>query len=444
MAGISFSGLASGLDTQAIIAQLMRLERIPVQLVEQKRTDVTQQRATLADIVAKMKTLQEKALALDSIGEARTLLAKSGDETVFEASASGDADPGSYGIQVDRLASNERTWSRGFASKTDKNLVGTGDLVITVGSDDPVTISIDETQDSLEDVAAKINASAARVDASILYDGTDYHLIVAGEDSGDDNAISFADPTNLDLDLAENEKQAAQDSKILLDGETIERPTNILTDVLEGVTIRLKQVSAGPVDLSIEVDPGEMRAKVQAFVDAYNQVARAIGTQFAWSGKAKDQGSLAGDATLRDQMSRLQEIVTSEVAGLEGRYTALSEVGISTNRDGTLKLDADAFDAAVRDDSLGVALLFTREDASKGVAAQIDDEVDSATDFESGRLTLRREGLDSRVAQADRDIARMEAQLVKTEERLRAQFAALEQLMAALNAQGGYLLGLAR
>jgi len=441
---VSFSGLSSGLDTQAIIAQLMTLERIPIQRVEQRKTDIGQQLTTLADIVTKMKTLQEKVLAMDAIGEARTMLAKSGDEAVFEATASGDAEPGSFGIQVDRLASAERTWSKAFASKTALGLVGTGDLVITVGSDAPKTISIDQATDSLESVAAKINASGARASASILYDGTSYFLVVAGKDSGTANGITFDDPTALDLDVAGAEKQAALDSKIVMDGQIIYRPTNVLTDVLKGVSVRLKKVQAGAVGLTVDVDPAGMRARAQAFVDAYNEVARAIGAQFAWSGKSKGQGSLAGDATLRDQLNRLQNIVTSEVTGLSGRYTALSEIGISTSKDGTLKLDATEFDKAAREDALGVAKLFTRETGSKGVAAQIDDEVKSATDFASGRFTLRRQGLDARVTQADKDVARLEAQLVKTEERLRAQFTALEQLMAALNTQGGFLQGIGR
>jgi flagellar hook-associated protein 2 len=444
MAGVSFSGLSSGLDTQSIIAQLMKLERVPVQRIETRKSQFAQQRSIFGDVVAKMKTLQEKARALDTVGEAQTFSAKSDDDTVFEASASGDADAGNYDIQVKRLATNERTWSTGFASKTDKGLVGTGDLKITVGSDNPVTVSIDQAKDSLEDVAARINASGARVQASIVYDGTNYSLVVAGQSSGAANAIAFDDPTNLDLDVAENEKQAAQDSEIVMDEKTIHRSTNILTDVIKGVTIRLKKVSASTVGLSVDVDPAGMRAKVQAFVDAYNEVARVISSQFAWTGEAKGQGSLAGDSTLRDQLSRLQRIVTTEVAGLTGRYTALSKVGVSTHRDGTLALDADAFDKAVRDDHRGVALLFTREDASTGVAAQIDDAVASATDFDHGPLTLRSKGLDGRIAAADTEIARLEAQLARTEERLRAQFSALEQLMSALQAQGNALSGLAK
>lgn len=441
---VSFSGLGSGMDTAGIIAQLMSLERIPIQRVEQRKSDFSAQKTVLGEIVTKMKTLQEKARALDTLGEVRTFTAKSGDDSIYEATASGNASGGTYDITVNQLAKAERTWSRGFASKTDAGLVGVGDLTITVGSDAPQTVSIDQATDSLEGVAAKINASGADVLASIVYDGTEYFLVVAGKESGADNAIAFSDPTNLDLDEAANQKQAALDSQIVMDGKTIERPTNILTDVIAGVTLRLKKVSASAVGLTIDVDPAGMRAKAQAFVDAYNEVARTVGGQFKFDEKAKTKPPLAGDATLRDQLSRLQQIITSEVGGLTGKYTALSEVGVSTQRDGTLKLDADAFDAAVRDDHHGVALLFTREDGSTGVGAQIDDEVDSATDFENGRLTLRREGLDGRISQADKDVTRLEARLEGVEVRLRAQFAALEQLMSTLQSQSGFLLGLAR
>jgi len=443
MPSVFFSGLSSGLDTASIIAQLVQLERIPIRNLEQKKSDYADQRSIIGDIVAKMKTFQEKARELDTLGEVQSFSAKSDDDGVFEASASGDADPGNYAITVNQLATHERTWSAGFSSKTETGLVGVGDLKITVGSDDPVTISIDEATDSLEDVAAKINSSEANVRASILYDGNQYFLIVSGKESGVENAITFEDPTGLDLDVAENEKQAAQDSEIVMDGQTIRRSSNVLTDVLEGVTIRLKSTSAAAVGLSIDVDSEAMQEKVKAFVDAYNEVARLIQKQFAWTGEAKGQNTLAGDSTLRGQLSRLQQIVTSEVDGLTGRYTALSEVGISTNRDGTLKFDSDEFDAAVREDHRGVALLFTREDDSIGVAAKIDDEVDSATDFENGRLTLRQKGLDGRISTAEEDIARLETQLERVEERLRSQFAALEQLMATIQAQGSYLAGLA-
>lgn len=435
MATISFGGLSSGLDTSSIIAELVRIERMPIVRLEQRKSAFQSQLSIVGDVIAKLQTLQSKAQGLDTLAEVYSYTAISSDSTVFAATASGDAQPGTYGIRVSQLAAAERTYSAGFASKTATGVVGTGTLTITVGSDAPVSVAIDEATDTLETVAQKINSSGARVTASIVYDGASYRLVVTGKDTGAANAIAFSDPTDLDLDVGANQRQAATDSRIVLDGFTISRPTNVVSDVIQGVTLDLLKTSGATVTLTVGADAAAVRAKVEEIVAAYNSLAEVISSQSRWTGEVKGENTLAGDSTLRGVLQRLQSIVSSPVAGLSGRYSSLAEVGVKTNRNGTLALDGAALDAALATDLRGVALLFAREGATTGVAAQIDAAAKSMTDSVSGSLTLRKSGIDQRIRDIDRDIERLEFNVSKTEARLQAQFAALEQLMASLQAQ---------
>ena len=94
MASMNFVGLGSGLDTNAIVSQLMEIERQPRARLERRQAAVQARQDALRDIATKLKTLKSAAQALASAGTwAPTQTVASSDSTRVGARSSGSITP---------------------------------------------------------------------------------------------------------------------------------------------------------------------------------------------------------------------------------------------------------------------------------------------------------------------------------------------------------------
>lgn len=442
-ASISFSGLASGLDSSSIIQQLMQLERQPVRRLQQRQRVFDTQADKLRSIRTKLTALQDAAGALSEREDVLTAAARSSDEGVFTATVSGVPASGASAVHVSRLARAETTYSDAVAASDQAGLFGTGTLTIQVGSDAAVDVAVDAS-DTLESVVSKINASDADVTAGLVFDGSSYRIRVSGNQTGASRAIAFTEAgTTLGLDDPANELQAASDAAFTLDGLAMTRASNRFSDAIPGVTIELTGESPDATAATLEVtrDPEALREKVQGFVDAYNDVMRTINAEFAYTGTRKGPESLSGDASLRSVQGRLRSAVSGAVAGTSGAYTTLASIGIESNTDGTLQLDAGALDEAIAADADAVADLLAGDAAAglEGFVAGFDGTLESFVDDATGIVSQRIDSLEGRTRDIDDQIDRLELRLDDTEQRLRQQFASLEQLVSGLQAQGNQM-----
>ena len=216
---INFGGLATGIDTQSLISGLMAAERIPLQRLQSKQKDLTGAKDKLSDILSKFSEVGKAAKELSDATGFGSFAAESSSEGLI-ATASTPQGEGSFSLVVNQMAKAQRSHSNGMASSTGA-LGQSGTMSITVGGDAQIDITVDAT-DSLTDVAAKINASGARTNASVVFDGTDYHLMVQGTDTGAQNAVTFS---GLTMGLDANTLTAAQDAEIVLEvaDETADR-----------------------------------------------------------------------------------------------------------------------------------------------------------------------------------------------------------------------------
>ena len=444
----NFSGLASGLDTDQIVTQLVKLERQPIARLEDRKSDMRSMSQRFENVRNLMRTLGDKVRDLDSSSDVLSSKASSSDEKIVKASAAGGASIGSFGIEVLSLARPERTYSDVFASKTDTGLFGSGQFSIQVGSGSAATIDVD-ANDSLETLAAKINSSDAKVTAGIIFDGTGYRLQVSSEESGLANALTFSEDAGVSLGLskASNEAVAASDAVFKIDGITMTRGSNSVADAIPGVTLTLNATSGtqGPTTVSIERDPEALGDKLDAFVKAYNAVADAVNKEFAFTGTAKTGNSLAGDSTLRTLQSRIRDDVMGSVSGLSGNLQRLTDLGVEIAKDGKLSLDEEKLKSAVAKDPNGVAdLLAGKPDGSvEGLMKRFAKTIDTYTRTGDGVLSTRIDGYSSRMRDLDSRIDDMERRLDKYEERMRARFAAMENVISGLVGQGSQLSAVA-
>ncbi len=347
----SVFGLTGGLDVQSLVAQLMFVERAPIRRLD---TRISQFQARI-DAYNQLNTrLSELLSSLDKLNDEEAFAAKSttsSHETLLKATASGAASEGTYLIRVDRLALFDNLASdAGFS--TGGEAIGTGSFDLVVGSTS-TTIEIDAANNTLEGLRRSINDSGAEVNASIIHDGAGYRLTITSRNSGSASAISIENNT-LTLSDGATPFQFSRthdiggagelDAALTVNGLAVTSSSNAVENVIEGVTLSLRDASTSTVTLTVANDTDQVKANIQAFVDSYNKAYGFINSQFQFVEAAGRSGVLASEFTVREIQFQLAQVVTGRVTGLPGELTTLGSAGIEMTNDGTLQINSAVLD----------------------------------------------------------------------------------------------------
>jgi len=430
---IQFSGLVSGLDSGAIIDQLVAAERAPINRINARRSQANSRLSTIGSLISQMQSLKTSAEGLDTSDEVRAFSATSSNEERIKVTASGTATDSTYNINVGRLATAETSQSKGFASDT-AGIIGAGTFDITLGSGTPQTVTVD-ADDSLTTLASKINDLDMGVTASVLDDGTDFHLVITGDEAGADNSITFTDASSL---MVMDEKVQANNAQVTFNNITVERPTNILTDVIPGLTLNLESttpVGGDETVVKVSRDAEGQRSKVQGLVDAFNAVANVLSRELNYSGTEKGADSLFGDPTIQGLQRQLGATLSAGYSH-NGENVTLGNIGVNLSSAGTLSLDQEKFDEALAEDPTLVEGLLA---GTGGLSQALQDLVDQYTQAGDGVLQAKQDSINSILRDYDKQIERLEDQAGSLSQRLNNQFNALEVTMVQLQSQQSFL-----
>ena len=374
MSTISLPGLQTGIDTQALIQQLLTASSGTLNRLQTRKTDYQDKLDAFNTLDTRLQGLQTVVEDIRTTADLRAYAATSNDTDRLSVEVGAGAGEGAHEIAVDQLAAAEREVHDGLAELD--TLVGEGTLAYTY---DGTTRTIQTTAETtLEDLRDLINNDAGNpgATASILeYDaGGDqvYHLVLGGNDTGADCTISIEDAqTTLDgtggtVDFRTatfTETQSAQDAQVRVDGypdkDWITRSTNSINDILPGVTLNLHAPTGvgETVRISINRDTESLKEKVNAFVQTYNSTIGYIQDQTAYDEATGAAGILMGEytATHIRQQARLP-LIEAAPGFLDGTdpYTLAGQIGLSIDRYGTLELDEETFDDALAEDYLGL------------------------------------------------------------------------------------------
>lgn len=443
--GIGVGGLMSGLDTNSIITQMMQLERRPILLLQQKEAGIQSRISALGALKSGLVGLQASTTVLKSTSGYGTMQATSGNSTVLAATASSSSVAGKYQVEVASLAKAQQVRSSAFAGSD--TVVGTGTLSITVGSGTPVNITIDDSNKTLAGIAGAINAADAGVTAGVIYDGSNYYLTLASKATGAANTISLSidDDDLVDNDAAGLSKlyttpasqtltqtQAAANAALSVNGIAVERSGNTISDLIEGVTINLKQADAGnPFELVVARDNSTVTANVKDFVKQYNALTDALKSLAGYNSATKQGGILQGDSLTRQMRGQVSAFLHRQFGDSGQDIRRLSDLGLSVDKDGKLSLNEATLSSALADKREAVEAFFASTDTdSEGFAVQLDTMLDGYLKSGTGLLAAKEKGLKSSVDLIGDQVERIELRISKREEVLRKQFESLESLMA--------------
>src|SRR6218665_1526029 len=334
---ITSIGIGSGLEVEDIITKLLALEKKPLEGLQTKADKIQTKVSSYGEIKSLVSTLQDAASKLTLDSGWNTLAVKSSKESAVSVSVTGIASATSFSVGVQKLAQSQSTVSTAISAG---GSIGSGQLtlemgswntgVFTPGTAAAVSVTVG-ANDTLAQVAAKINDSGAGVVATVLTDASGDRLmlrsketgvaagfrITAADDDGNNNdnaglsrlAFDLAQPT---VGMAANASQAGQDAVATINGITVTSAKNQLVDVVPGLTISLNEVTTDNPDALITstVDKAAMTKNIQEFVDAYNAVNTYLATATAYDDKTKKAGDLQGDSTTVGLRNSLRSVLT--------------------------------------------------------------------------------------------------------------------------------------
>jgi flagellar hook-associated protein 2 len=450
VAGLALSGLASGVDTSSIVDQLMALERQSITRLKYRQSAVTGQQSALKEVASKLSALKSaaEALSADTTWK-QSQTVESSDPTRVAVAMTGGAGIGGHTIQVDRLASSMQ---RGYSFTP-----AAGSIQIAYGSGDPKTITINvDADDTLQQVADAINAkSAGPVVAAVVKNGAgEDRLVLSSRKTGSDSDFTVTAPGVLAADGAYTTPDVSKlDALYSLDG--VAQPaakTNVLENLLPGLRVTLKGVTAAPATVGVSepaLDRDAVKTKVKAFVDAYNAVvdtANAKLTEKKVASPASEfqagLGQLYGDTGVRGMLGSLRQQMTKIVAG--AGINDLTDLGIFVPKaTGTASADAKAGRLVLDEAKLTQAL----EADWTTVSGYFEDFSKTVADFVK-KQTGGSGVIDERLKSSNRNLDRLKDQvdatnerLDKKEERMKAQFAAMELALQNSQTQQNWLSG---
>lgn len=464
---VSSAGLGSGLDVNSIITSLMAVESKPLDALKTQATSLNTKISTYGKLQSYFSALQDKSNALSSLSLWQSTTATPGDTTALKVSTGTGSVAGNYAVKVTKLAAAQTVTSSALPAGSSLN---SGMLTIELGSwtgtpvdgftaksgSTAVNIDISEDDTSLTSIRDKINAAGAGVVASIVSDASGSRLSIRSKETGAENAFRITaaetfddgnDATGLSslaFDLAGGasqmtQAQVAANAQAQINGIDVSSASNTLSNVVDGLTITLMKETASPVDVAVAADTASVKTKISDFVSAFNDLASQLRTQTAYNGDSKTAGALQGDASAVSLLTQLRSVLNVS-SSASSTWTRLSDVGISMQSDGTLKID---------DSKLGNALnnlpelnkLFNTvgtDNASSGFVRRYKALADAALGT-NGAFEAKTQSLQSMLRRNSKDQDNMQTRLDQTETRLRKQYQALDTQMSSLNGLSNYV-----
>ncbi|WP_169294880.1 flagellar filament capping protein FliD [Advenella sp. EE-W14] len=442
MANISSIGVGSGLDLSTLLDGFRTSEESVLSTITQRKSTENARLSAYGQLSSAVEKLQTAAKAFEGDTTFGQYTASQTGES-FSASASSSAVAGSYRIQVTSLASTQTLIANGVADKAAAN--GTGGVVkFTLKNGEVKTLDLTGKGTSLEEIAKAINADKELgLSASIMNDGseTPYRLMISTTATGTQASISEITVEGNDgalgtlLNKASMTEQAASDAIVKVNGIKVTQATNRLENVIQGVTLNLSKVDTEAQTLTVTRNDDKAKEAINEFITAYNNVQKFIKSSTAYT-EGAGGSILNGDNTARTVQTRLSGIMSFQSSN-GGAFKTLSDLGIRTQADGTIKLDDAKFSKALAENRDDIAKLF--QDKTNGIATYTQDITKGLINSTSGIVTTASNGAKTRIEDLDSQYERKQAQIEATMERYRAQFTALDSLVAKMNGTSAYL-----
>ncbi len=445
---VQLLGAGSGVDIKSLATSLVEAEKLPRQNLIQSKIDKSQ--AKISGYAAMLAAIDGLKASFESLNDTNEIGASriSTLGTVVSATVTGTPSTGTHSIEVNALARAQTTVSPAFSGPSDAiNGGGQIDLTITLdplGSNVTSTVTVPEGEDSLEGIAAAINAADLGLDAQVIdlgvpdaY-GNQYSLVVTGP-TGSSGAFSISSSDFSALSVVPGFE--AQDASFSYNGISLVRETNSITDLVEGIQLDLSQVNTGsPVVVAIVEDASSVKEKLQSIVDSYNQVVNDFSILTGPDSEDPEDiysGSLRGNSTARSVLSKIREVLFSESETPGSVLSNLRDLGVSVDRSGVLSFDSGIFDEVAADNLTDIREVLAGRSVvdgqtSLGLASRMVSTLTSLMST-TGPILTQSSSTETQVQRYEDELLDLESRMEDLQTRYLKEFTAMENLVGQMN-----------
>jgi flagellar hook-associated protein 2 len=438
---ISSSGIGSGLNVSQIVSALMDSEKGPLNSINKSISKDNAQISAYGSISSQISTFQSSIVGLITPSNIKATTAVSSNTGALSVSNDGTALAGEYKITNVTLASPQVITSNidtsAFTS-VNSSIGSTGSITILGNTITPTTYTVAGIVEAIN------NANISGINATMTNLGTstapDYQIRIV-------NASNT--PATVDLSggndfssLAFTSTDAVAGS-VTINGNTVTRSSNTITDLVPGLTINL--IGAGNSTITVAQDGSALSSKISAFVTAFNTLDKSLKDISSYDASAKKGAALYGDSAINSLRREIRSIITSTLGvNATTSYNRLSQVGVSLKSDGTLSLDNTALNTAINANFNKVAKLFSGtgnpsdSKTLQGFAYQLNTALTTATGID-GLITNRKSSLQSEIRRLQARADQEQLRLADLQQMYQRQYTALDSTVASLNSMASYL-----
>lgn len=455
MAGMSFSGLASGIDSAALIEAASEASRTTrVKPNEKRITELQETNAATEELSNKMDLLRATLKGFTTLsGGGVSKTGVSSKESVVTAEASNAAINGGYSVTVNSLAKNHTfSFDATFASLSgavQNTLSGaesaadrTISFTVGIGAEqESIGIEITDATYSASDFVTAFNNASSKAQASLVNIGTTaspaYKIVLTSVYEGTEKGTITQTAIGAALtNLVAHSEDAADDAEIVITGiGTITRTTNSIADVIPGVTLNISSLGSAIVRIAEDVDTTVSR--VQDFIDSYNELVQFVNenNQVTRDDSKKEVTNtfapLASSRNDDSALTALRSALSTATASGGSAARIFADLGITTDRNGTLKFDSTKLKTAIASEPTSVSDILS---SFADITATTSGTIDIYTRFQ-GLLELSVNNNKETVSDLSTRIQEAEKQIERQAESMRSRYARLEALTSRLQQQ---------
>ena len=394
---LSALNAGSGLNTTQIVDALVEASRAPkAEAINKKVEENNVKISGFGTLKQQFETFKTSMTSLD--GEIGLSVASGSSNIETTITDKTKISNFSHSMAVSQLAQNHTlVFANNFS--TENASIGQGTLLFEFGSwnrndkefteDTSITnktLTIDSTNNTLTGLRDAINDGGMGVTASIIQTATSAYSLVVKSNSGSGNEMKITateDSSNAGLATfgfstyaSSKETIVGQDANLTIDGVTVTRSSNTITDLIDGVQLELKGTVSSAVKVEAGYDETSALTNMNSFVTSLNTLTTKMNelTKRGLNGEAS--GALAGDSVARSIQSRIRSMTTTPIEGYSTSSIYLTNFGISTQLDGSIAFDEDEFLTAYRANPGNIAAIFASQvkTDSSSVTAQVSGD----------------------------------------------------------------------
>lgn len=433
MAPITISGLGSSLDIESIIENLMKVEAAPRARLELQQGRVKARETALQGIQTKLQSVSSALEGLKSTGLWEDVQTVSSSSTSLAATLTGGAGPGGYQVEVTQLArAEQRSYAFSESGSATTMTIGGKTINLAAGA-------------KLADAVSAINSNGETGVSAVAVGG---RLVLSSRTTGAASTISASGTT---ITEEPERMKAGLDALYSVDGVAGSSASNTLTEAISGVSLAVGAVTQGAVTINVG-EPGPnttaIATAVKTFVGAYNAAVEAIQAKLSEepvrepsNQEQANRGVLFGDTGLTGLLGQMRQVISESGLASLGISTGAPSTGVTATSNsvrGLLVFEETRLTAALQADPLAVKT--TLNTPKTGFLAVFEPIVFGASRA-GGTIAERISSATAESTALRESMTTLDERLEHREERLKAQFAAMESALARSKSQSEWLKG---